>query len=101
LDKLPNDAEWSFKEAKHALGQALWVPVASAPDNRTNEFLNKSKQHRLIEKLGRNRYRKTATLTQVPVPADATQDGGVAGVPSEVAQDQVDDATKPGGVCME
>jgi hypothetical protein len=97
LDKLPNDAEWSFKEAKLALGEALAVPEASAkpaPDNRTNEFLQKSRHHRLIERLGRNRYRKTATPTQVPAPPDATLDGGVAGVPNEASDNQVDKAAR-------
>jgi hypothetical protein len=70
LDKLPNPpTEFTFKDAKQALGEQ---------DNRTNEFLNKCRQHRLIEKLGRNRYCKLSG-------------GGVAGVPDEALCPQGDD----------
>jgi hypothetical protein len=54
LDQLPNDTEWGFKEAKQALGEA----TAPAPDNRTAEFLIKSRHYQVIEKVGKNRYRK-------------------------------------------
>src|SRR5262249_16345624 len=56
LDKLPDaPTEFAFNDARQALGQQ---------DNRTNEFLDKARQHRLLEKLGRNRYRKSPTPTQ-------------------------------------
>jgi AAA domain len=59
LDKLPNDAEWGFKEARQALGDtSLDNPAMPAPANRTNEFLQKCRQRQVIEKLGKNRYRK-------------------------------------------
>jgi hypothetical protein len=69
LDKLPNDAEWGFKEARQTLGEAtsLADPVVPAPANRTNEFLHKCIQCQVIQKLGKNRYRKFQT-------------GGMAGV---------------------
>ena len=55
LDKLPDDTEWGFKEARQALGH---TPAVPAPANRTAEFLNRCKQHQVIEQLGKNRYRK-------------------------------------------
>jgi hypothetical protein len=60
LDKLPNDAEWGFKEARQALGEAISVdnPALPAPPNRTGEFLQKSIHYQVIEKLTTNRYRK-------------------------------------------
>lgn len=71
LDYLPNDGEWGFKEARQALGNANAVdtPAIPAPANRTNEFLVKYRQHQVIEKLAKNRYRKV-------------QKPGVAGVRS-------------------
>ncbi|HWG59487.1 MAG TPA: AAA family ATPase [Candidatus Acidoferrales bacterium] len=50
--RLPCDSEFGFKNAKQALGEA---------DNRTNEFLQKCQHHGLIEKLGKNRYKKVST----------------------------------------
>lgn len=87
FDKLPNaPAEFAFKDARQALGQ---------PDNRTNEFLDKSRQHRLIEKLGRNRYRKLvpAIPAQLPDTGEAAQDGGVGGVPNEALSSHGDCAS--------
>jgi len=50
LAKLPDPPiEFSFGEAKAALGEA---------DNRTGEFLKACKQHGVVEKPGRGRYRK-------------------------------------------
>lgn len=52
LAKLPNaPAEFSFKQAKNALGRS---------DDPTNKFLVECRQHELVEKLGRGRYRKLA-----------------------------------------
>ena len=69
LDKLPHDAEWGFKEARQALGEASSTdnPAMPAPGNRTNEFLHKCIQCQVIKKLAKNCYRKV-------------QKGGVAGV---------------------
>lgn len=79
LAKLPNPpAEFSFKDAKQALGEG---------DNRTGEFLRDSKQLGLVEKLGRNRYRKLTAA----VP-DAGQGNGVFGVSPEVPSFQTDAA---------
>jgi len=55
LDKLPDNTEWSFMEARQALGEA---PAMPAPANRTAEFLNKCMHYQVVEKLGKNRYRK-------------------------------------------
>lgn len=61
---LPNPpAQFGFKDAKQALG---------APNNRTNEFLKKCRQHQLIEKLAKNHYRKLATPSgSAPTPANS------------------------------
>lgn len=81
LAKLPDSpAEFSFKDAKEALGGA---------DNRTGEFLNKGKQHGIIEKLGRNRYRKLDARGVIEGP-DGTQRGGAAGVSSDSSDSQGD-----------
>jgi hypothetical protein len=71
LDNLPNYAEWGFKEARQALGEATSIdnPAMPAPANRTNEFLHKCIHCQVIKKAAKNCYRKV-------------QKGGVAGVDS-------------------
>ena len=71
LDRLPDDREWGFKEARQALGEATSVdnPAKPAPPNRTGEFLQRSVHYQVIKKLAQNRYRKV-------------QKPGVAGVKS-------------------
>jgi hypothetical protein len=60
--------------AREAL--AAGAPPKPAPDNRTADFLNKSRQHRLIEKLGKNRYTKLGSGGMA----------GVAGVPTATGE---------------
>jgi len=60
LDRLPDQGEWGFKEARQALGEATSVdtPAMPAPANRTGELLQRCIHHQVIEKLGKNRYHK-------------------------------------------
>jgi hypothetical protein len=67
--KLPiPPTEFTFKDAKQALGQG---------DNRTGEFLSKGRLVGVIEKLGKNRYRR---VVPVATPIPLSQGVGVAGV---------------------
>jgi len=57
--KLPNPpTEFTFQDAKRALVQG---------DNRTGEFLSKGRQVGVIEKLGKNRYRRVVPVA-APIP---------------------------------
>jgi AAA domain len=68
--KLPaHPTEFTFKDAKQALGQG---------DNRTGEFLSKGRQVGVIEKLGKNRYRKI--VSALAPGRGALGGGGGAGV---------------------
>ncbi|MFI5094765.1 MAG: AAA family ATPase [Candidatus Acidiferrales bacterium] len=82
LAKLPDPpTEFSFKEARKTLGEG---------DNRTGEFLAKCKQLELIEKPGKNRYRKLAP------PASYVRSGdGVSGVSPQLHSFRTD-APPPG-----
>lgn len=82
LARLPDPSrEFSFKEAKVALGEG---------DNRTGEFLSESRHLQLIEKLGKNRYRKIAA------PATGAGYGdGVSGALPKLVSLQID-TTPPG-----
>jgi AAA domain len=77
LAKLPAPpTEFSFKEAKQALGEG---------DNRTGEFLAKCKQLELIEKPGKNRYR---ILT--PAATRVRSGDGVSGVSPQLHSSHTD-----------